>query len=194
MLPLIESLGRFSSRSPPVGRPSDFMRREQRECVRRRLYRVLCPRVHLKKWDVCRPESDMPCPPCVCFITSKAKLKKNVFGGTRRPCAWCRRATSTGCSRGAGFGHVTRAVRCLLAYVSAWHRRQEARLPCLRPRACGRARHPRGSSSSRPATSQHGSSLDGTLPSMLSALCTASTSCLGRPTGPERAASGEMAR
>ena len=31
MLPLIKSLGRFSSRSPPVGRPSDFMRREQRE-------------------------------------------------------------------------------------------------------------------------------------------------------------------
>jgi len=27
--------------------------------------------------DVCGPESDMPCPPCVCFvITSKAKLKK----------------------------------------------------------------------------------------------------------------------
>ena len=23
--------------------------------------------------DVCGPESDMPCPPCVCFITSKAK-------------------------------------------------------------------------------------------------------------------------
>ena len=27
--------------------------------------------------DVCGPESDMPCPPCVCFITSKAKLKRN---------------------------------------------------------------------------------------------------------------------
>ena len=26
--------------------------------------------------DVCGPESDMPCPPCVCFITSKAKLKE----------------------------------------------------------------------------------------------------------------------
>ena len=25
---------------------------------------------------VCGPESDMPCPPCVCFITPKAKLKK----------------------------------------------------------------------------------------------------------------------
>ena len=28
-LPLLKSSGRFSSRSPPVGRPSDFMRREQ---------------------------------------------------------------------------------------------------------------------------------------------------------------------
>ena len=37
----------------------------------------------------------------------------------------------------------------------------------------------RGSSSSPPARSQHGSSLDGSLPGMLSALCTASTSCLG---------------
>ena len=27
--------------------------------------------------DVCGPESDMPCPPCVCFVTSKAKLKEN---------------------------------------------------------------------------------------------------------------------
>ena len=26
--------------------------------------------------DVCGPESDMPCPPSVCFITSKAKLKE----------------------------------------------------------------------------------------------------------------------
>ena len=30
--------------------------------------------------DVCGPESDMPCPPCVCFITSKAKLKKKLGG------------------------------------------------------------------------------------------------------------------
>ena len=26
--------------------------------------------------DVCGPESDMSCPPCVCFITSKAKLRR----------------------------------------------------------------------------------------------------------------------
>ena len=72
-----------------------------------------------------------------------------------------------------------------------------ALLACGRGRAGGPARlgeARRGSSSSRPATSQHGSSLDGSLPSMLSALCTASTSCLGRPTGLERAVSGKMAR
>ena len=28
--------------------------------------------------DVCGPESDMPCPPCVCFITSKEHLESKV--------------------------------------------------------------------------------------------------------------------
>ena len=76
---------------------------------------------------------------------------------------------------------TSRALRGVFWHVHAWRRRQEARLPCLRPRACGRARQParlgdapRGSSSSRPATSEHGSSLDGSLPSMLWACCTAS--------------------
>jgi len=52
---------------------------------------------------------------------------------------------------------------------------------------------PIGSSTSSPATSQHGSSLDGSLPSMLSAFCTASPGSLRRPAGPARTASGAMA-
>ena len=60
------------------------------------------------------------------------------------------------------------------------------------PARLGEAR--RGSSSSPPATSQHGSSLDGCLPSILSAFCTASPSSLGRSAGPGRAVSGAMAR
>ena len=52
---------------------------------------------------------------------------------------------------------------------------------------------PIGSSTSSPATSQHGSSLDGSLLSMLSAFCTASPGSLRRPAGPARTASGAMA-
>ena len=52
---------------------------------------------------------------------------------------------------------------------------------------------PIGSSTSSPATSQHGSSLDGSLPSMLLAFCTASPGSLRRPAGPARTASGAMA-
>ena len=52
---------------------------------------------------------------------------------------------------------------------------------------------PIGSSISSPVTSQHGSSLDGSLPSMLLAFCTASPGSLRRPAGPARTASGAMA-
>ena len=52
---------------------------------------------------------------------------------------------------------------------------------------------PISSSTSSPATSQHGSSLDGSLPSMLLAFCTASPGSLRRPAGPARTASGAMA-
>ena len=52
---------------------------------------------------------------------------------------------------------------------------------------------PIASSTSSPATSQHGSSLDGSLLSMLSAFCTASPGSLRRPAGPARTASGAMA-
>ena len=52
---------------------------------------------------------------------------------------------------------------------------------------------PIGSSTSSPATSQHGSSLDGSLLSMLLAFCTASPGSLRRPAGPARTASGAMA-
>ena len=52
---------------------------------------------------------------------------------------------------------------------------------------------PIGSSITSPVTSQHGSSLDGSLPSMLSAFCTASPGSLRRPAGPARTALGAMA-
>ena len=52
---------------------------------------------------------------------------------------------------------------------------------------------PIGSSTSSPATSQHGSSLDGSLLSMLLAFCTASPGSLRRPAGPARTALGAMA-
>ena len=52
---------------------------------------------------------------------------------------------------------------------------------------------PIGSSTSSPATSQHGSSLDGSLLSMLLAFCTAPPGSLRRPAGPARTASGAMA-
>ena len=52
---------------------------------------------------------------------------------------------------------------------------------------------PIGSSTSSPATSQHSSSLDGSLLSMLLAFCTASPGSLRRPAGPARTASGAMA-
>ena len=63
-----------------------------------------------------------------------------------------------------------------------------------RQRAGGLGEAPSGSSSSLPATSQHGSSLDGSLLSMLSAFCTASPTSLGRSTRAGRAVSGAMAR
>ena len=120
------------------------------------------------------------------------------FGGARRPRAWCRRRPAALAAPRRAASVTSRALRGVFWHVSAWHRRHRklAFLACGRGRAGGHARlgdAPRGSSSSRPAMSQHGSSLDGSLPSMLSALCTASTSCLGRPTWPGRAASGEMA-
>ena len=70
------------------------------------------------------------------------------FGGARRPRAWCRRCLSlTGCSRGSRRRGVPlrsrHALRGVFWHVRAWHRRQEARLPCLRPRACERAHQAR---------------------------------------------------
>ena len=137
----------------------------------------------------------------------RARKTKRVEGGVlstaaaplsvrRRPAAARLVPTSTGCSRGAEacrFGHVTRAARCLLACE-----RSPETPRCLpsmsaavgvragppgwaKLRAGLRARRPRRASI---ATS---------LPSMLSAFCTASPSSLGRSTGPERPGSGAMA-
>ena len=103
----------------------------------------------------------------------------------RRPAAARLVPTSTGCSRGAEayrFGRVSRAARCLLA-CERWQE-TPASSPSLPAAAGVRAGPPgsaklgprRGSSSSPPATSQHGSSLDGSMPSILSAFCTASPS------------------
>jgi len=136
------------------------------------------------------------------FTVGSTPVISAPLSARRRPAAVRLVPTSTGCSRGAeacGFGHVSRAARCLLA-CERWQETPRSWLVfdvCGRGRAGGPAglgEAPSGSSSSPPARSQHGSSLDGSLPSMLSALCTASTRCLGRPTGLERAVSGEMAR
>ena len=68
------------------------------------------------------------------------------FGGARRPLAWCRRrpAALTAPRRAALV--TSRALRGVFWHVGAWQGRQEARLPCLRPRACGRARQAQRSS------------------------------------------------
>ena len=65
------------------------------------------------------------------------------FGGARRPRAWCRRRPAALAAPRRAASVTSRALRGVFWHVSAWHRRQEARLPCLRPRACGRARQAR---------------------------------------------------
>ena len=94
------------------------------------------------------------------------------------------------------FGSL-RACRML---CDVWTLARNARKLAFHPWARGRTAvvgslcdAPIGSSTSPPATSQHGSSLDGSLPSMLSAFCTASPGSLRRPAGPARTASGAMA-
>ena len=94
------------------------------------------------------------------------------------------------------FGSL-RACRML---CDVWTLARNARKLAFHPWARGRTAvvgslcdAPIGSSTSSPATSQHGSSLDGSLLSMLSAFCTASPSSLGRSAGPGRAVSGAAA-
>ena len=94
------------------------------------------------------------------------------------------------------FGSL-RACRML---CDVWTLARNARKLAFHPWARGRTAvvgslcdAPIGSSTSSPATSQHGSSLDGSLPSMLLAFCTASPGSLRRPAGPARTASGAMA-
>ena len=65
------------------------------------------------------------------------------FGGARRPRAWCRRRPAALAAPRRAASVTSRALRGVFWHVSAWHRRQEARLPCLRPRACVRARQAR---------------------------------------------------
>ena len=56
---------------------------------------------------------------------------------------WCRRRPAALAAPRRAALVTSRALRGVFWHVSAWHRRQEARLPCLRPRACGRARQAR---------------------------------------------------
>ena len=65
------------------------------------------------------------------------------FGGARRPRAWCRRRPAALAAPRRAASVTGRALRGVFRHARAWHRRQEARLPCLRPRACGRARQAR---------------------------------------------------
>ena len=94
------------------------------------------------------------------------------------------------------FGSL-RACRML---CDVWTLARNARKLAFHPWARGRTAvvgslcdAPIGSSTSSPATSQHGSSLDGSLLSMLLAFCTASPGSLRRPAGPARTALGAMA-
>ena len=94
------------------------------------------------------------------------------------------------------FGSL-RACRML---CDVWTLARNARKLAFHPWARGRTAvvgslcdAPIGSSTSSPATSQHGSSIDGSLLSMLLAFCTASPGSLRRPAGPARTASGAMA-
>ena len=68
------------------------------------------------------------------------------FGGARRPRAWCRRRPAALAAPRRAALVTSRALRGVFWHVSACQRRQQARLPCLRPRACGRARQARRSS------------------------------------------------
>ena len=65
------------------------------------------------------------------------------FGGARRPRAWCRRRPAALAAPRRAASVTSRALRGVFWHVRAWDRRQEARLPCLRPRACERARQAR---------------------------------------------------
>ena len=65
------------------------------------------------------------------------------FGGARRPRAWCRRRPAALAAPRRAALVTSRALRGVFWHVRAWHRRQEARLPCLRPRAGVRARQAR---------------------------------------------------
>ena len=60
------------------------------------------------------------------------------FGGARRPRAWCRRRPAALAAPWRAASVTPRALRGVFWHVSACQRRQQARLPCLRPRACGR--------------------------------------------------------
>jgi len=60
--------------------------------------------------------------------------------GARRPRAWCPRRPAALAAPRRAASVTSRALRGVFWHVSAGWRRQEARLPCLRPRACGRAR------------------------------------------------------
>ena len=68
------------------------------------------------------------------------------FGGARRRCAWCRRRPAALAAPRRAALVTSRALRGAFWHVSACQRRYQARLPCLRPRACGRARQARRSS------------------------------------------------
>ena len=68
------------------------------------------------------------------------------FGGARRPRAWCRRRPAALAAPRRAASVTSRALRGVFRHARAWRRRQEARLPCLRPRACGRASQARRSS------------------------------------------------
>ena len=65
------------------------------------------------------------------------------FGGARRPRAWCRRRPAALAAQRRAASVTSRALRGVFRHARAWHRRQEARLPCLRPRACSQARQAR---------------------------------------------------
>ena len=65
------------------------------------------------------------------------------FGGARRPRAWCRRRPAALAAPRRAALVTSRALRGVFWHVSACHRRQDAWLPRLRPRASGRARQAR---------------------------------------------------
>mmetsp|Transcript_16326 Transcript_16326/g.53442 ORF Transcript_16326/g.53442 Transcript_16326/m.53442 type:complete len:217 (+) Transcript_16326:71-721(+) len=94
---------------------------------------------------------------CVNRLEHRARARKTIwrvecsllprrpcrFGGARRPRAWCRRRPAALAAPRRAALVTSRALRDVCWHVSACHRRQDAWLPRLRPRASGRARQAR---------------------------------------------------